>query len=153
MLPNFKISVGYNVPRAGRPGALSFRKWATAALQHHPKSANVSIHLIDADTSGQLNRQYRGKDYATNVLSFPLELPENLPLPPSLGDILLCAPVIEQEASEQGKTAKAHYAHLTIHGVLHLLGWDHEEEEQAYAMEQQEREILARLGYADPYAV
>jgi len=150
--PKFNIGISYTVPRSGRPSALSLRKWAIAALRQQLQAVNLSIHLVDADRSRLLNSQYRGKDYATNVLSFPIDMPE-LALPtPYLGDILLCAPVIEEEAREQSKTAKAHYAHLTIHGVLHLLGWDHEEESQAQAMEQQEREILAGLGYADPYA-
>jgi len=150
--PEFNIGVSYTVPRSGRPSALSLRKWAIAALRHHHGPASLGIHLVDADRIHWLNRQYRSKDYATNVLSFPVDIPE-LTLPdPYLGDVLLCAPVIEEEARKQNKTAKAHYAHLTIHGVLHLLGWDHEEEAQAQAMEQQEREILAGLGYADPYA-
>jgi len=149
-LPNFDIYTRYAVPRAGRPAAVSLRKWAIAALQPHTQqSTSVCIHLVDTEDSRRLNNLYRHKDYATNVLSFPMNLREPIPL---LGDILLCAPVIEREAREQGKTAKAHYAHLTIHGVLHLLGWDHEEEDQALAMEQTEREILASLGYADPYA-
>jgi len=128
------------------------RKWAAAALSSQTSPASLGVHFVDEDRSRLLNGQYRGKPYPTNVLSFPIDMPE-LALPiPYLGDILLCAPVIEEEAHTQGKTAKAHYAHLTIHGVLHLLGWDHETEDQALAMEQQERQILAGLGYADPYA-
>src|SRR5690606_41420370 len=100
------------------------------------------------------SRHARGKDQATNVLSFPAELPEGLPEGvhmPLLGDIVLCAPVVAREAREQGKPLAAHYAHLTVHGVLHLLGWDHEDEKDAEAMEQLEREILAGLGIDDPY--
>jgi len=151
-LPNFDIRISYAVPRAGRPSAVSLRKWAAAALQSHAQQgASLAICLVDGEKGRALNRLYRHKDYATNVLSFPADLPECIPVP-LLGDIVLCAPIIEREACEQGKTAKAHYAHLTVHGVLHLLGWDHENDDQARAMEQQEREILARLGYADPYA-
>ncbi|WP_099603659.1 rRNA maturation RNase YbeY, partial [Stenotrophomonas maltophilia] len=94
-------------------------------------------------------------DYATNVLSFPAEVPEGLPKGvkfPLLGDLVICAPVVAREADEQGKALNAHYAHLTVHGVLHLLGWDHEDDKEAEAMEQLEREILAELGIDDPYA-
>src|SRR5690606_11330766 len=96
------------------------------------------------------NRHYRGKDYATNVLSFPADLPEGVKLP-LLGDLVICVPVVTREATEQGKRLNDHYAHLTVHGALHLLGWDHEDEREAECMEQLEREILASLGIADPY--
>jgi len=144
------ICISYGLPRGGLPSGRSFRKWAVAALNDHQQAAYLSIHLINEETGRVLNRNYRGKDYATNVLSFPAELPEGVPLP-DLGELILCAPVVEQEAREQGKDMRAHYAHLTVHGVLHLLGWDHEDDSQAQAMEQREREILASLGYADPY--
>jgi probable rRNA maturation factor len=101
-----------------------------------------------------LNRHYRGKDQATNVLSFPAEMPEGLPRGvtlPVLGDVVLCAPVIAREAREQGKPLNAHYAHLTVHGALHLLGWNHADDTEAECMEQLEREILAGLGIEDPY--
>ena len=98
-----------------------------------------------------LNRHYRGKDYATNVLSFPADLPAGVKMP-LLGDLVICAPVVVREAREQRKSPQAHYAHLTVHGVLHLLGWDHDDDKEAEAMEQLEREILAGLGLPDPYA-
>ena len=99
---------------------------------------------------------YRGKDYATNVLSFPAEMAEGVKLPkgvvmPLLGDLVICAPVVAREAKEQRKPLNAHYAHLTVHGALHLLGWDHEDERDAECMEKLEREILAGLGIEDPY--
>jgi len=153
MLP-VEITVSYAIPRAGVPAALSFRRWATAALSGHTDEAQLAIRLVNIEEGLTLNRDYRHKDYATNILSFPAErppgLPENMPFP-ELGDLVLCAPVIAREAREQGKSLSAHYAHLTVHGVLHLLGWDHEHEHEAEAMEQREREILARLGIDDPY--
>lgn len=149
------VAVGYATPRKGLPAATSFRKWAAAALAGRIREADVAIRLVDEDEGRALNRHYRGKDYATNVLSFPAELPEGLPAGfrlPLLGDLVLCAPVVAREAAEQGKPLNAHYAHLTVHGVLHLLGWDHEDDAEADAMERLEREILAALGIDDPYA-
>ncbi len=149
------VSINYAVPRAGVPAAVSFRKWVTAALKGRIREADLAIRLVDTKEGCALNHHYRGKDYATNVLSFPAELPEGLPKGvklPLMGDLVICAPVVAREAQEQGKTLAAHYAHLTVHGVLHLLGWDHEDDKEAEAMEQLEREILAELGIADPYA-
>ena len=144
------VSVTYGLPRAGLPAATSFRRWAAAAAQGRIKRADLAIRLVDAKEGRALNRHYRGKDYATNVLSFPVELPEGVTLP-LLGDLVICAPVVAKEALEQGKPLNAHYAHLTIHGVLHLLGLDHEDEREAEAIEQIERDILATLGLPDPY--
>ena len=144
------VSVSYGLPRAGLPSAVSFRRWAAAAAQGRIRRADLAIRLVDTKEGKALNRHYRGKDYATNVLSFPAELPEGVTLP-LLGDLVICAPVVAREAAEQGKPLLAHYAHLTIHGVLHLLGLDHEDEREAEAMEQMEREILAGLGLPDPY--
>lgn len=149
------VAVSYALPRAGLPAATSFRKWVAAALKGRIREADLAIRLVDAKEGRALNHHYRGKDYATNVLSFPAELPEGLPEGvkfPLLGDLVICAPVVAREAAEQGKPLGAHYAHLTVHGVLHLLGWDHEDDREAEAMEQLEREILADLGIADPYA-
>jgi probable rRNA maturation factor len=145
------VSVSYGLPRKGLPAASSFRKWAAAAAMGRILKADLAIRLVDAREGRALNRHYRGKDYATNVLSFPAELPPGVDLP-LLGDLVICAPVVAREAAEQGKPLVAHYAHLTVHGVLHLLGLDHEDEREAEAMEQIEREILATLGYPDPYA-
>jgi probable rRNA maturation factor len=148
------VAVGYAVPRAGIPAAVSFRKWVAAALAGRMREADLAIRLVGAKEGRSLNHHYRGKDYATNVLSFPAELPEGLPEGvklPLLGDLVLCAPVVAREAREQGKPLAAHYAHLTVHGVLHLLGWNHEDAREAECMEQLEREILAGLGVADPY--
>ncbi|MBB5883169.1 rRNA maturation RNase YbeY [Xanthomonas sp. LMG 8992] len=149
------VGVSYALPRAGLPAAPSFRKWVAAALKGRIREADLAIRLVDDREGRALNQHYRGKDYATNVLSFPAELPEGLPKGiklPLLGDLVICAPVVAREAAEQDKPLNAHYAHLTVHGVLHLLGWDHEDDKEAEAMEQLEREILADLGVSDPYA-
>ena len=145
------VSIEYAVPRAGLPAAVSFRKWVGAALAGRIREADLAIRIVGTKEGRALNRHYRGKDYATNVLSFPAELPEGVKLP-LLGDIVLCAPVVAREAREQKKPLLAHYAHLTVHGTLHLLGWDHEDAREAEAMEQLEREILAEMGIEDPYA-
>jgi probable rRNA maturation factor len=150
------VSVGYALPRTGLPAAVSFRRWVAAALDGRIREADLAIRIVDAKEGRALNRHYRGKDYATNVLSFPAEVAEGVKLPkgvkmPLLGDLVLCAPVIAREAREQGKPLNAHYAHLTVHGALHLLGWDHEDECDAECMEKLEREILAGLGIDDPY--
>ena len=148
------VAVGYAAPRAGIPAATSFRRWVAAALAGRIREADLAIRIVDEKEGRSLNHHYRGKDYATNVLSFPAELPEGLPKGvrlPLLGDLVLCSPVIAREAREQGKPLRAHYAHLTVHGALHLLGWDHEDAREAEAMEQLEREILAGIGLPDPY--
>jgi len=150
------VSVGYALRRAGLPSAVSFRKWVAAALTGRIREADLAIRIVDAKEGRALNRHYRGKDYATNVLSFPADAAEGVKLPkgvkmPLLGDLVICAPVVAREAKEQGKALNAHYAHLTVHGVLHLLGWDHEDDREAECMEQLEREILAGLGIDDPY--
>ena len=152
-----EVSVSYALPRAGVPASTSFRKWVATALKGRIREADLAIRIVDAREGRALNRHYRGKDYATNVLSFPAQMTEGVKLPkgvklPLLGDLVICAPVVAREAREQKKALAAHYAHLTVHGTLHLLGWDHEDEREAEAMEQLEREILAELGIGDPYA-
>lgn len=144
------VGVSYGLPRKGLPAATSFRKWAAAAARGRIRKADLAIRVVDEKEGRALNHHYRGKDYATNVLSFPADLPEGVDLP-LLGDLVICAPVVAREAREQGKDLAAHYAHLTVHGVLHLLGLDHEDEREAEAMEQIEREVLAGLGLPDPY--
>ena len=141
------------MPRKGLPAAVSFRRWVAAALQgaRRRKSAELSIRIVDTAEGRALNRDYRGKDYATNVLSFPAELPPGIDLP-LIGDLAICAPVVLREAAEQSKLARDHWAHLTVHGVLHLLGHDHLEDAEAERMERLETRILAGLGIADPYA-
>ena len=146
----FDVSVSYGLPRLGLPSAQSFKKWAAAAVKGRIRRTDLAIRIVDNKEGCALNRHYRGKDYPTNVLSFPADLPEGVTVP-LLGDLVICAPVVAKEAKEQGKTLAAHYAHLTIHGVLHLLGMNHEDEREAVLMEQLERDILADLGYSDPY--
>ena len=155
--PRLELSLGYALPRTGLPTRPQFRQWVLAALSGAGRrfDSEVAIQLVDAAEGQAMNRQYRGKDYATNVLSFPADLPEGLPEDfdfPQLGDLVICAPVVARDAAEQGKALGDHYAHLTIHGVLHLLGFDHVEEAEAEEMEALERQILASLGIADPYA-
>ena len=129
------------------PVARKFRAWAKAALA---RSAQVTVRVVGAAEGLKLNRAYRGKDYATNVLTFVYE---SAPRRPLSGDIVLCAPVLAKEAREQGKALEAHYAHLTVHGLLHLQGWEHDTAGDARAMEARETRLLARLGFPDPYAV
>ncbi|WP_448098429.1 rRNA maturation RNase YbeY [Luteibacter yeojuensis] len=147
-----EVAVGYATSRRGVPAPASFRRWVEAALKgaRRRKATEVSIRIVDADEGRALNLQYRGRDYATNVLSFPADLPPGLKLP-LIGDLVICAPVVAREAAEQGKKPADHWAHLTIHGTLHLLGYDHTEEAEAEAMESLETRVLAGLGIADPY--
>ncbi len=126
-----------------------FKQWASAALRDTHKNS-VVIRLVDSDESRQLNRDYRGVDKPTNVLSFPYEAPAEI-ADEFLGDMIICAPVVEQEARQQNKPLKAHWAHMVVHGMLHLQGYDHQGDEQAEQMERLEGEILATLGFPDPY--
>ena len=127
------------------PNKKYFKKWAKASLRI---DTEVTIRIVDADEARALNHEYRGKDYATNVLTFPLTEEPHL-----MGDIILCAEVIAQEAMMQNKPLIAHYAHLTVHGILHLHGYDHETEAQAALMEAIETQIVTKLGYANPYLI
>lgn len=132
------------------PSNQQFERWAGAALDKHGK-AELLIRLVDRRESRQLNAQYGHKNKATNVLSFPADLPQEVGLT-LLGDIIICAPIVAEEAQGQHKTVEAHWAHLAIHGVLHLLGHDHQTEEEASAMESLETRILQSLGFPDPYS-
>ena len=129
---------------AGIPSDALFKKWARKALR---VNAEITLRIVDEAEGRALNKEYRGKDYATNVLTFPL-----LEEPFIMADILICAPVVAKEAKEQGKTLEAHFAHMMVHGVLHAHGYDHEVPAQAELMESIEIQTLTNLGYANPYA-
>lgn len=137
---------------APTPGDEVFEAAAQAALARRRERADLCIRIVDADESARLNHRYRGKTGPTNVLSFPCdaELPQGRT---PLGDLVICASVVMQEAVTQGKCLNDHWQHLVVHGVLHLLGYDHISDDEAETMEDEERVILASLGIADPYAV
>ena len=144
--PKLDLAIQFAV-KAELPSRADFRRWARAALRTDVAAA---LRIVDAEEGLALNRDYRGKDYATNVLTFEYGAdPDTGALS---GDIVLCAPVVEREAAEQGKPLTAHYAHLTVHGLLHLQGYDHETgEADAIAMEAIESFIMRALGFPDPY--
>ncbi len=148
MTTRLEVDLSLGLEAEGLPTEDDFTRWAATVLP--PGRWNLSIRLVGAEEGQALNAQYRHKDYPTNVLSFPAELPDGVELP-LLGDLVLCVPVVEREAAEQGKPLLHHWAHLTIHGVLHLLGHDHLQEDEAAAMEALEVQALARLGIPDPY--
>jgi probable rRNA maturation factor len=135
---------------ADQPDDESFRRWITSALRQYPKPVELVIRLVDETESQQLNLVYRGRERPTNVLSFPFEAPPEVPTP-LLGDLVICVPLVAREAQEQGKALEAHWAHMVIHGLLHLLGYDHQTEEEALLMESRERELLQQLHFPDPY--
>ncbi|MEW6354358.1 MAG: rRNA maturation RNase YbeY [Pseudomonadota bacterium] len=143
----------YAVPEHGLPAPAAVRRWAAAALGD--ARAEVTVRIVDADESAALNQTYRHKSGPTNVLSFPFEAPVTARATARryLGDIVICAPVVEREARVQHKSREAHWAHMLVHGCLHLLGHDHQHEDQAQIMEALETRILASLGYPDPYLV
>jgi len=131
------------------PDNASLRKWVGTALPGG-KATELTIRIVDREESAALNQRYRDTPGATNVLSFPAEIPPELGLP-LLGDLVICAPLVRQEAAQYGKDLNAHWAHLVIHGVLHLQGLDHLTDEQALEMESREVALLQRLGFPDPY--
>ena len=137
---------------AGVPIEAIFRRWVKGVLGGRRARTELVIRIVGLEESRELNRVFRGRDQATNVLSFPFEAPRVV-ASDLLGDLVICAPLVEREAREQGKALAAHWAHLTVHGVLHLLGFDHQNEAEAADMESREVAILAELGFADPYAV
>ncbi|WP_124553520.1 rRNA maturation RNase YbeY [Methylophilus methylotrophus] len=143
-MPQLDFSLQLASQAAGIPSASQFRHWVRAALR---VETSLAIRIVDEEEGRQLNASYRGKDYATNVLTFPLT-----EQPLLMGDIVICAPVVAREAMEQGKPLVAHYAHMTVHGVLHLHGYDHEIDAQADLMEAMEVAALHKLGFANPYA-
>ncbi|GFE86385.1 rRNA maturation RNase YbeY [Steroidobacter agaridevorans] len=160
------VTVQVASSRRGVPHARSFNRWAQAAcapyLPRNNQELALTIRVVGAAESRKLNRTWRAKDKPTNVLSFPAAplapgkngVPSRFPAKEysELGDLAICAPVVAREATEQGKPAQAHWAHMVVHGVLHLLGFDHENDRDATAMEAREVNILAQFGYDNPYA-
>ena len=136
------------------PDASALRRWLDCALAEagHTKDAEIAVRIMTDGEMAALNKRYRGRDGSTNVLSFPADLPPGLDLP-LLGDIAICAPVVLSEAAEQGKPAHSHWAHMTVHGCLHLLGYDHVELEDARRMESLETRIMLALGLPCPYTL
>jgi len=136
------------------PNLAQLEKWVSAAIlkasDQKRDLAELTVRIVDCEESQQLNADYRGKDKPTNVLSFPFQNPPGITLP-LLGDLVVCKAVVEQEAAEQQKPLISHWAHMLIHGTLHLLGYDHIEDEEAEVMEGIETELMIELGYSDPY--
>ena len=144
-MPALNLAVQYASTKANLPTRAKLRLWAKATIR---VDTEVTIRIVDETEGRALNLTYRGKDYATNVLTFPLTEEPHL-----IGDIIICAPVVVAEAIAQNKSLEAHYAHLTVHGILHLHGYDHETEAQAELMEGLETAIITKLGYANPYLI
>lgn len=155
MTPTPQVEVQFGDDALSSPPAGQLADWATRAARAAGGCAGeLTIRVVSSEESRALNLDYRGKDKPTNVLSFPFEMPAGVPaelLPPVVGDIAICAEIVAREAAEQEKAPEAHWAHMVIHGVLHLLGHDHIEPADAVRMEQLETDILAGLGYPAPY--
>ena len=132
------------------PSPTCIRTWVEAVLKDRRTASELTVRIVDADEIQQLNRDYRHQDNPTNVLSFPFDAPDGLELP-LLGDVVICASVVCHEAQQQGKALPDHWAHMVVHGTLHLLGYDHIGDDQADEMERLETDILARMGIANPY--
>jgi probable rRNA maturation factor len=143
------LQVACDAPALPQPG--HFLAWASAALAGHRETAELTLRIVDESEGSELNQRYRGRPGPTNVLSFPFEPPPGLPPSDLLGDLVICAPVVAREAREQGKPEEAHWAHLVVHGTLHLLGYDHITDPGAEEMEAMETVILTGLGFPSPY--
>ena len=149
---NLSIDIQKVCASEDSPDEDSIKRWVSAAIRDERDECELSIRIVDEQESADFNQRYRGKNGATNVLSFPFDAvtPEPLPI---LGDLVICAPVLVREASEQDKTITAHWAHIVIHGVLHLLGYDHIEDQDAEQMESLETEIMLVLDFPPPYRI
>jgi probable rRNA maturation factor len=143
-----EVQVVFSSP--GQPDKAQIQQWVDAALQGYDKDTEIVVRIVDVHESAQLNKQYRHKPGPTNILSFPADIPEGIGLN-LLGDLVVCAPVVEREALEQQKTLSHHWAHIIIHGVLHLLGYDHILDDEAEVMESKEISILQTLNISNPY--
>ncbi len=146
------VDVQYAIDAAGLPAEGDFSRWVETVLKERKVDGEVCIRIVDAEESQSLNAEYRGKDKPTNVLSFPFEVPPGIPVT-LLGDLVICAEFVAAEAEEQEKALFDHWAHMVVHGTLHLLGFDHINDDDAEEMEALERTLLARLNIADPYSV
>jgi probable rRNA maturation factor len=148
--PRLRIDVQRAIEDLDIPGDQRLRSWIQAALSGRIEQAELTVRLVDEAESARLNREYRGKDASTNVLSFPLQMPPEAGIA-YLGDLIICAPVVRREAGEQGKSLQAHWAHMLVHGSLHLLGYDHQNPRDAREMEALEIRIMADIGFPNPY--
>ena len=148
--PGVELAVQVLCDSATIPGDEQLHAWVSAALQRRQGEHEITNRIVDESESQAMNKKYRCRDRPTNVLSFPADLPPGVDHP-LLGDLVICAPLLEREATAQGKESQAHWAHLVIHGVLHLLGHDHQQPDEADEMEALETAILASIGYPDPY--
>ena len=148
MLPKLSLSLQFGALQGAATHRAALPRHKVARWIRHAlaSDAEITVRIVDAEEGQRLNRDFRKKDYATNVLTF-----DYTQQPVVCADLVLCAPVVAQEALAQGKTLQAHYAHLIVHGTLHAQGWDHEQDDEATAMEQRETEILLRLGFSAPY--
>jgi probable rRNA maturation factor len=133
------------------PSETDFQTWVNSVLHDRKPDSELTIRIVEEEESQSLNHEYRGKNKPTNVLSFPFEAPGNLPDFPLIGDLIICSQVVEREAQEQGKPLNNHWAHMVIHGILHLLGYDHIDDQEAEEMEAIETDILSSLNIPDPY--
>ncbi len=148
----YEITVQRATATKSLPSTAKLKLWAKAALQAKMKAAELNIRIVDKKEITELNSTYRHKHKPTNVLSFPFDMPKELDTQcPVLGDIVICAEMIAEEAREQGKTLDSHWAHMVVHGALHLLGYDHEQDHDAEIMEAEEIKILHALGLPNPY--
>jgi probable rRNA maturation factor len=146
-----QLSVRYGLARRGLPSVVTLRRFARAALQGLRRgSAQVDLHIVGTRESARLNERYRGKTGATNVLSFPFVTPPGA-RSDLLGDVVICAPVVRREARQQGRDERAHWAHMVVHGILHLRGFDHDTDAAAAMMERREAGALQSLGFGNPY--
>ena len=148
------IELQWAIPPEPVPDEAQLDRWAQAVFARTGRQGGATVRVVAPEESRALNHQYRGKDRPTNVLSFPLELPPEVAEALGetwLGDLVICAEVVRREAAEQGKSLEAHWAHMVVHGLLHLMGYDHLTDDQAAEMEALEIDILADLGFANPY--
>lgn len=150
----YHISVQRAVSDPSVPNTPVLKRWAKEVLKEKTPAAEVTLRIVDKEEMTTLNYTYRQKNKPTNVLSFPFDLPPGVPMDmPMLGDIIICADVISEEAQAQQKTLDAHWAHMIVHGILHLLGYDHENDQDADIMETEEARILQKLGFSNPYHI